>query len=51
MSEYIRFARLAILLLVLFLIGRLVVGAMGVPYERGTGIFSMVTLSWILSFV
>ena len=51
MSEYLRFARLAILLLVLFLIGRLVVGAMGVPYERGTGIFSMVTLSWILSFV
>ena len=51
MSEYIRFARLAILLLVLFLIGRLVVGAMGVPYERGTGIFSLVTLSWILSFV
>lgn len=51
MSEYLRFARLAILLLILFLIGRLVVGAMGVPYERGTGIFSVVTLSWILCFV
>ena len=51
MSEYLRFARLAILLLALFLIGRLIVGARGVPYETGTGIFSMVTLSWILSFV
>lgn len=51
MSEYIRFARLAIVLLLLFLVGRLMVGAMGVPYERGTGIFSLVTLSWILSFV
>ncbi|MGH9461643.1 MAG: hypothetical protein ACRD1X_10535 [Vicinamibacteria bacterium] len=51
MSEYLRFARLAILLLILFLIGRLVVGATGVPYERGTGVFSLVTLSWILSFV
>ena len=51
MSEYIRFARLAILMLVLFLIGRLIVGATGVPYERGTGVFSMVTQSWILSFV
>ena len=51
MSEYIRFARLAILLLVLFLIGRLAVGAAGVPYERGTVIFSLVPLSWTLSFM
>jgi len=51
MSEYIRFAKLAILLLVLFLIGRLAVGASGMPYERGTVIFSLVPLSWTLSFV
>ena len=51
MSEYIRFAKLAILLLVLFVIGRLAVGASGVPYEQGTVIFSLVPLSWTLSFV
>ncbi len=50
MSEYIRFARLAIVLLVLFMIGRLIVGGMGVPYESGTGIFSLVTLSYMASF-
>lgn len=51
MSEYIRFARLAILLLVLILIGRLILGATGVPYEAGTGIFSLVTFSYIASFL
>jgi hypothetical protein len=50
MSEYIRFARLAIITLVLVMIGRLIVGAMGVPYEQGTVIFSLVPLSWTFSF-
>jgi hypothetical protein len=49
MSEYIRFARLPILLLILFMIARLILGAMGVPYERGT-IVSMVFLSWMSAF-
>ncbi len=50
MSEYIRFARLAILMLVLLLIGRLVLGATGVPYATGTGIFSLVTFSYMAAF-
>ena len=50
MSEYIRFARLAILLLILLLIGRLTLGVTGVPYATGTGIFSLVTFSYMASF-
>ena len=50
MSEYIRFARLAIVLLVLMLIGRLILGATGVPYAAGTGIFSLVTFSYMAAF-
>jgi len=51
MSEYIRFARLAILVLILLLIGRLILGATGVSYEAGTGIFSLVTFSYMASFL
>lgn len=50
MSEYIRFARLPFLLLILFMIGRLILGARGVPYEQGTWFFSMVVLTNISAF-
>ena len=49
MSEYIRFAKLPILLLVIFMIARLILGATGVPYESGT-IVSMVFLAWMSAF-
>lgn len=49
MSEYARFAKLPILLLILFMIARLILGATGVPYESGT-IVSMVFLSWVSAF-
>lgn len=50
MSEYVRFARLPILLLVLFLVARFILGARGVPYERGTWFFSMVVLTYFAAF-
>ena len=50
MSEYIRFARLPFLLLIIFMIGRLILGARGVPYEQGTWFFSMVVLTNISAF-
>lgn len=50
MSEYIRFARLPFLLLVLFMVARLILGARGVPYERGTWFFSMVLLTNFAAF-
>jgi hypothetical protein len=49
MSEYIRFARLPILLLLIFMVVRLILGATGVPYQQGT-IVSMVLLSYIAAF-
>ena len=50
MSEYIRFAKLPILLLIIFMIARLILGATGVPYESGT-IVSMVFVSWIVGLL
>ena len=50
MSEYIRFARLPILLLIIFMVARLILGASGVPYEEGTWFFSMVLLSYMSAF-
>lgn len=50
MSNYLRFSRLPILLLFIFLIARLILGATGVPYEQGTWFFSMVTLSYFAAF-
>ncbi len=50
MSEYIRFSRLPILLLILFMVGRFILGGTGVPYEQGTWFFSMVVLSWLSAF-
>ena len=49
MSEYIRFAKLPIVLLVLFMVARLILGATGVPYQSGT-IVSMVFLAWMSAF-
>jgi len=50
MSEYIRFARLPILLLFIFLVLRLIMGATDVSYESGTWYFSMVTLTAYAAF-
>ena len=46
MGSYFKQARFAIFWLVVFMIIRLILGARGVPYERGT-IVSMVMLSWL----
>jgi hypothetical protein len=45
MGRYFRNARFAIVFLLILLVGRLVLGARGVPYEKGTWFFSMVTFS------
>ncbi|HSF19667.1 MAG TPA: hypothetical protein VLK65_29370 [Vicinamibacteria bacterium] len=46
MAEYFRFVRFAIIWLVVFLMGRLILGAFDVAYAQGTHVFSMVTFSW-----
>ncbi len=45
MKEYLRVARLYLIVLAVFTVGRLVVGARGVPYDRGHDVFSLVTMS------
>lgn len=45
MAEYLRLARPYFLLLAVFLAGRLAIGASGVPYARGTNVFSIVVLT------
>jgi hypothetical protein len=45
MSEYLRLARLYLVLLAIFTVGRWVVGVRGVPYERGRDWFSIVILT------
>lgn len=49
MSSYFRRVRFAILFLILFAIGRFILGARGVPYATGTHIFSIVTFSLFAS--
>jgi hypothetical protein len=49
-SDYLNFSRLPILLLVIFMIARFILGASGVPYEQGTWLFSMVTLTFFAAF-
>ncbi len=44
-SGYLRFIRFAWLLLLIAAGGRLILGAVGVPYEEGTWYFSMVMLT------
>jgi hypothetical protein len=51
MGVSIRRVRFAILFLVLFAIGRFILGARGVPYASGTNIFSLVTFSYIGSLL
>ncbi len=45
MKNRIEFIRLAIVLLVLFFIGKLVVGALGGSYDLGTRLFAMVPMT------
>jgi hypothetical protein len=46
MGSYFRYAKFATVWIVLFFIGRIVLGAFGVPYATGTNVFSLVTLSY-----
>ena len=45
MKDRIQFARLAFLLLALFFVGKLIVGAAGGPYALGNRLFAMVPLT------
>jgi len=45
MGEYLRLARLYLVLLAIVTLGRWLMGTFGVPYERGHHVFSLVTLS------
>jgi hypothetical protein len=47
MNQYLRLARLYMIVLAIFTVGRLVTGFRGVPYERGHAIFSLVTMSFL----
>jgi hypothetical protein len=49
MGSYFRRVRFAILFILLFAVGRLVLGATGVPYTTGTHVFSIVTFSLFAS--
>jgi hypothetical protein len=51
MKEYLRVARLYMIVLAIFTLGRLIVGARGIPYERGHQIFSLVTMTLVASAV
>jgi len=51
MSAYFRRVRFAILFIVILAIGRLVLGATGLPYARGTNVFSIVTFSLFASLL
>ncbi len=45
MAENLKLARLYLLLLAIFTVGRFVQGALGVPYEKGTWILSIVIMT------
>jgi hypothetical protein len=49
MTDIIRLARPYLVLLALFTVGRLVMGARGVPYEKGHHVFSIVILTFMAS--
>ena len=49
MNDYLRVARLYMIVLVIFTVGRLAMGARGVPYERGHHVFSLVTMTLLAS--
>jgi hypothetical protein len=45
MAQTLRVARLYFVLLAVVVVGRLLMGAFGVPYEKGTNVFSIVVLT------
>jgi hypothetical protein len=47
MNEYLRLARLYMIVLGIFTVGRLATGFRGVPYEKGHAIFSLVTMTFL----
>jgi hypothetical protein len=49
MKEYLRLARLYMIVLAIFTVGRLVTGFRGIPYDRGHAIFSLVTMTFLSS--
>ena len=49
MAEYLRVARLYLLLLTIFTVGRWIQGVAGTPYERGHQVFSIVILTILSS--
>jgi hypothetical protein len=49
MSDYIRVARLYMIVLAIFTVGRLLMGARGVPYDKGHHVFSLVTMTLLAS--
>jgi len=50
MSENLRLARLYLVLLTIFTVGRWVMGMRGVPYERGHHVFSIVIMTALSCF-
>jgi hypothetical protein len=49
MNDYLRVARLYMIMLAIFTVGRLLMSARGVPYDRGHHVFSLVTLTFLAS--
>lgn len=49
MNEYLRVARLYMIVLAVYTVGRLLTGMRGVPYERGHHVFSLVTMTFLAS--
>ena len=47
MKEYLRLARLYMIVLAIFTVGRLAWGFRGIPYEKGHAVFSLVTMSFL----
>jgi len=45
MGEYLRLARVYLVLLAIFTVARWLTGTFGVPYDRGHHVFSLVTLT------
>lgn len=51
MKEKLSFIRFPIVLIVIFFVGRLVMGAAGASYEAGNRVFSMLILTTHLAFI
>jgi hypothetical protein len=49
MSDYVRVARLYLIVLAIFTVGRLFMGLRAVPYEKGHHVFSLVTMTFLAS--